>query len=244
MAKITVFVTWNDAPHLSEAAKEAQMASIRPEQRASRTKGVPSLGAGAIYQVPEDDVKIPGFHIPDYWPRAYGFDVGWNRTAALWGARNPDTGGVVIYDEYYRGEAQPSVHAIGIKARGAWIPGAIDPAARGRSQIDGQKLFDLYQGEGLDIEKADNARETGIQLVWEMLSQGQLKVFASCTNFFQEYRLYRRDARGMIVKKNDHLVDALRYLVMSGLGRAKVKPTELPFGKRWFDWSPAPVWTN
>ncbi len=244
MAKATVFVTWDDAPHLTQAQKDTQLSSIRPEQRASRTKGIPSLGAGAIYQVPEEDIRIEGHPIPDYWPRAYGFDVGWNRTAALWGAVNPDTGGVVVYDEYYRGEAQPSVHAIGIKARGDWIPGGIDPASRGRSQSACQKLYDMYSDEGLDIVKADNARETGIQTVWEMLSQGQLKVFASCTNFFQEYRLYRRDVRGMVVKKNDHLMDCLRYLIMTGIKRARVKPRELPFGKRWFDWNPSPVWTN
>lgn len=242
--KATVFVTWDDAPHLSEAAKQAQMASIRPEQRASRTKGVPSLGAGAIYQVSEEDIKIAGFPIPDFWPRCGGFDVGWNRTAALWAARNPDTGGVVVYDEYYRGLAEPSVHAVGIKARGDWVPFAIDPASRGRSQIDGQKLFDLYLGLGIDIEKADNAREAGIQAVWEMLSQGQLKVFSSCTNFFSEYRLYRRDERGMIVKKNDHLMDALRYLIMTGLSRAKVKPNPRPDGKPWFHWAPPPVWAG
>ncbi len=240
--KATVFVTWDDAPHLSEAAKQAQMASIRPEQRASRTKGVPSLGAGAIYQVAEEDIRVPGFPIPDYWPRAFGMDVGWNRTALLWAARNPDTGGIYVYDEYYRGQAEPSVHATGIKARGDWIPGAIDPAARGRSQIDGKKLFDMYVDLGLDLIKADNTRETGIQTVWELLSQGQLKVFASCTNFFSEYRLYRRDERGMVVKKNDHLMDALRYLIMTGIGRAIVAPKLRLDGRPWFYWDPGDRW--
>jgi hypothetical protein len=44
--------------------------------------------------------------------------------------------------------------------------------------------------------------------------------------------IYRRHAggkgkegmEGKIVKKNDHLMDALRYLVVSGLKRAKTKP--------------------
>ena len=242
--KATVFVTWDDAPHLSAQAKETMAAAIRPEQRASRMRGTPSLGAGAIYQVPEEDIRVAPYPIPDYWPRAYAMDVGWNRTAALWGARNPDTGGIVVYDEYYRGQLEPSVHAIGIKARGEWMSGAIDPAAHGRSQKDGEALFDIYKGLGLNIIDADNTREAGIQAVWEMLSQGQLKVFASCVNFFSEYRLYRRDARGMVVKKNDHLMDCLRYLIMTGMSRAKVKPKDLPFGKRWFDWSPPPVWSN
>lgn len=241
--KATVFVTWDDAPHLTEEAKAREMASIRPEQRASRTKGIPSLGAGAIYQIPEEDITVQGYPIPPYWPRLGGFDVGWNRTAALFAATNPDTGGIVVYDEHYRGQAEPSVHAAAMKARGAWIPYAIDPASHGRSQKDGEQLFEIYQGLGLDLTNAVNAREAGIQAVWEMLSQGQLKVFAACVNFFSEYRLYRRDIRGVIVKKHDHLMDCLRYLVMTR-EIAKVAPLARPKGKRWFDWKPSPVWAG
>jgi hypothetical protein len=36
-----------------------------------------------------------GCRIPDSWPRAFGMDVGWNRTAVVWGARDPGSG--VIY---------------------------------------------------------------------------------------------------------------------------------------------------
>jgi len=31
----------------------------------------------------------------------------------------------------------------------------------------------------------------------------------------KEFNLYHRDENGKIVKKNDHLLDALRYLIMS-----------------------------
>jgi hypothetical protein len=40
-------------------------------------------------------------------------------------------------------------------------------------------------------------------------------------NFFNEYRLYRRDENGRIVKKHDHLMDVMRYLVRSGRTVAK-----------------------
>lgn len=242
--KATVFVGWEDAPHLPADVKKAMLAAIPPWQRQARSRGIPQLGAGAIYQVPEADFVVQGYEIPPYYRRVYGMDVGWNRTAALWGAVNPDTGGVVIYDEYYRGQAEPSVHSAAIKGRGEWIPGVIDPASRGRSQIDGRKLYDLYQELGLLISKADNAREAGIQRVWEMLSQGQLKVFKSCTNFLSEYRLYRRDERGQVVKKNDHLMDALRYLVMSGIERAEIQPTGRSDGLPWYHWSPPTVWAG
>jgi hypothetical protein len=68
-----------------------------------------------------------------------------------------------------------------------------------------------------------NAREAGIFAVWQRLSGGKLKVFQSLSNWLAEFRLYRRDEKGTIVKENDHLLDATRYLIMSGLDRATVQ---------------------
>jgi len=49
-----------------------------------------------------------------------------------------------------------------------------------------------------------------------MLAQGQLKIFNTLTNFREEFRLYRRDDKGKIVKERDHLQDALKYAWVSG----------------------------
>ena len=242
MSKVCVFVEWEDVPHLPKELKDAILASIPAWQRDSRTKGVPQLGAGAIYQVPTSDIEITGFELPKHWPKCFGMDVGWNRTAAIWGAYDRETSTLYIYDEYYRGQAEPSVHAAAILQRGKWIPGAIDPASRGRMQTDGSRLLELYQNLGLDVDVAENAREAGIYRVWEMLSQGRLKVFKGCTNTLSEYRLYRRDEKGQVVKKNDHLMDSLRYMVMSGIDRAKVEPAY--DGKQWWAWNPPTFWSG
>lgn len=220
------------------------LAGIPPWQRAARSRGIPQLGAGAIYQVSEDEISVKPFEIPKHWPRCFGMDVGWNKTAAIWLARDLETDCIYVYDEYYRGQAEPTVHATAVKKRGAWMRGVIDPAARGRSQIDGGKLIDMYADLGLDIEKADNAREAGIYAVWERLSQARLKVFSNCSNFFAEYRIYRRDEKGNIVKAHDHLLDALRYAVMSGLDRASTEPADRPDGQQWFYWRPSSVWSG
>lgn len=225
-SKFVVMATWDDAPHLSEEVKKELWNSIPPFQRDARSKGVPQLGSGAIYPMPESDFVVDDFPIPDHWPRAYALDVGWNRTAALWGATNPDTKVTYFYSEHYKGQAEPIIHATAIKDRGEWIPGVIDPAARGRSQKDGSQLVQDYIDLGLDLEFAFNGVESGIYEVWQKLSIGQLKVFKSMSNWLYEFRLYRRDEKGHIVKTNDHLMDDTRYFVMSGLERAKTKPVE------------------
>lgn len=213
---------WDDVPHLDGQIKAEMLAKLPPHQRDARTKGVPSLGSGAIYPVPEDDIVVDPFTIPSHWPRAYGLDVGWRRTAAIWGAIDRDNDCLYLFSEHYRGQAEPSIHADAIKARGDWIPGVIDPAARGRSQDDGEKLIDQYEDHGLDLHIALNAVEAGLYEVWQRLSTGRIKVFKSLSNWLSEYRVYRRDVRGKVVKENDHAMDATRYLVMSGLDLAKV----------------------
>lgn len=220
---------FDDAPHLSEESKAKLLAAFPPHERDARSKGTPQLGSGAIYPVPESDFVIDDIPIPDHWPRVYGLDVGWNRTAAPWGAWDRESDIIYLYSEHYRGQAEPSIHAEAINARGDWIPGVFDPAARGRSQIDGQQLLQKYVDLGLNLEQAINSVESGIYEVWSRLSTGRLKVFRSLGNWLQEFRLYRRNDKGQIVKEKDHLMDATRYLIMSGLARAKTKPA--PIGR-------------
>lgn len=223
-SRYVVMAGWDDVPHLSERTKRELLASTPPYLRDARSKGIPSLGSGAIYPIPDDQILCDPFAIPDFWRRAYGFDVGWNNTAAVWLAEDPDTGVLYAYTEHKRGETLPIVHAEAIKARGAWIPGAIDPASRGRSQDDGDQLFIQYRELGLEITIADNSVEAGIYEVWQRLELGRLKIFSTCQALLTEKRLYRRDEKGKIVKKNDHLLDALRYGVLRFRAIAKQKP--------------------
>lgn len=245
MSKAAFFVSWEESPHLSAEAKETMLASIPPWQKDSRTKGIPQLGSGAIFNIPESDFTVNPFALPTHWPRCLALDVGWLRTAVLWASHDRDTGTVYIYDELYRAKTEPSMIVEAMRARGKWIPGVVDPAARGRSQKDGNALLDIYRDLGLDLEPAINTVEAGIYKVWEMLSAGQIKVFRSCSNFFAEYRLYRRDVQGRVVKSNDHLMDALRYLCMSGLERAITEPKALKPGERpWYYIAPPGVFAG
>lgn len=227
-SKYTVQASWDDVPHLDEATKRELFEGTPPHLRQARSAGVPSLGSGAIYPVMWEEVSCTPFAIPAHWRRGYGLDVGWNRTAALWGAQDPADGVLYVTSEYYMGEQLPMVHAAAIKARGAWMMGAIDPASRGRSQGEGKQLLQQYMDEecGLNLVPADNAVEPGLHEVWTLLQTGRLRMFSTLVNTAAEYRIYRRDEKGKIVKKNDHLMDALRYLVRTWKLIAKVQPAD------------------
>jgi hypothetical protein len=59
----------------------------------------------------------------------------------------------------------------------------IDPAAQGRSQVDGEQLIALYRRQGLSLLPAVNAVEAGLYATWQMMSSGKLKVFASLGHY-------------------------------------------------------------
>lgn len=229
MTKFGVTVGWSEVPHLSPQMIAEETARIPPYLIKAKSEGIPSLGAGAIYPVDLADVVCDPFVIPDWMAQCYAFDVGWNRTAALWGAHDKDSDIVYLYSEHYRGEGEPPVHAAAFRARGTWIPGVFDPAARSRSQLDGRRLLQAYQDLGLEnITDADHSVEAGLYEVWIRLATGRLKVFRTLQNWVQECRFYQRDEKGRIKDgQADHLMDCTRYLVLSGLLVAIPRPASL-----------------
>lgn len=223
VAKAVIVAGWNDAPWLSEEDKKTQLAETPPHLVSATSTGLPGIGSGTIFTTPLEEVIVKDFPIPDFWKHINGMDVGWNITGAIHVVQNPDTGICYAVAEHKRGQAEPVVHAKAIKNWGDWIPIEIDPASKSRNQSDGKQLFNLYRKEGLRLIEADNAVETGLLALFQMFSTGELKIFQSCIELQKEYVTYSRNEDGKIIKKNDHLMDALRYAIM-GLNHARVKP--------------------
>lgn len=96
---------WKDVPHLDGEEKRALLASTPLHQIHARTEGEPMLGSGAIYPIAQAEIVTPTYEILQTWRRVYALDVGWNRTAAIWGAEEPDPGIIHLYSEHYRARA-------------------------------------------------------------------------------------------------------------------------------------------
>jgi Terminase RNaseH-like domain len=234
VSRFAVQIGWGDVPHLSKQQQDEMLDAFPLHEREARAKGVPMLGSGRIYPIDEAQLIIDPFEIPRWWPRAYGLDVGWNTTAAIWGAWDRDSDMLYLTSEHYMGQQPPQVHADAIKSRGDWMLGAIDPASAGASQTDGRRLLDVYREMMLSLVEAENAVEAGILACYRRMTSGRLKVFRNCVNWVREFRIYRRDEDGKVVKENDHAMDATRYLIMTGMRYATTPPVdedEIDFGR-------------
>lgn len=223
--RVVIQMEWSEADHLSEQEKQELLAGIPPYQQEAREKGIPVLGSGKIYPIEESVIGCEPFEMPSHYRHVFAIDFGWSApTAVLFAAIDPNTDIMYIYDEYYVSEKQPGDHATALYAKGVKnIPGVCDPAGQGTSANDGRKTIELYQDLGFDLTPADNSKEVGIQRALMDMHNGKIRVFKSLQNFWKEFRRYSRDEKGRIKDENDHLMDAMRYLVMSGKPLARIK---------------------
>jgi phage terminase large subunit-like protein len=234
--KAVVKAAWQDAPHLKSEDMHRLRQSLRPHEVAARERGVPMLGRGKVFPVEEKEIGCERFEIPEAFKKCVGIDFGWsNPTAAVWLAHDGARDVVYVTDIYWRAEATPAEHAAEILRRGEWIPAVGDPAGQAAGQSDGRSLFQLYEKAGLRLQPAANDVETGLMALLERMRSGRFKVFLDCAAWWEEFRNYARDMRGKIIKRDDHLLDATRYALMSGLpiARAAIRRSVVRPARDW-----------
>ncbi len=222
----TTMASWDLAPHLSDDEKDRLIATYPEHERDTRTKGVPLMGSGGIYPIPDEMIKCQPFPIPGHFRRLCGIDFGiGHKAAGVWVAYDGETDIVYIYDGYSASDHQPLYHAHAIRTRGAHIPVAWPHDGMFREKGSGQKLCDIYRKLGVNMlgisARYDDAKGSGqptepiITEILERMRTGRFKVFASFTEWFQEKAMYHRDrVKGEIVKKHDDVMAATNYAMM------------------------------
>lgn len=221
-AQACMNVGWDDAPHLSDKVKTELLSSFPAHQRDMRTKGIPMLGHGRIYDIADDEITCQPFACPDHFFVIDGQDFGWDHPQAhiqLWEDRDED----VIYISHVWKARQK-------KADEAWrivkpwakdVPTAWPHDGNQHEKGGGQQLKEQYKAEGFKMlgehatwPDGGNKVEPGIHEIRERMLDGKFKVFSTCTDFFEEFRMYHRDETGKIAKTNDDVLDAIRYAYM------------------------------
>lgn len=219
--------TWDDAPHLTPEVKEKLLAAIPAWQHEMRTRGIPMMGEGLVYDISEMDIAIDPIEIPSHWRRIAGVDIGISHdTAVVWSAYDGATDTIYIYDCYHAKATVPAMHATAINTRGPWIPVVLPHDADNTERGSGKTVAQYYREAGVNClletfynpldwtGNKNNFVEPGLMEMLQRMKTGRLKVFKTCGRFFEEMRRYHRKD-GKIVKEFDDMMDAARYSVLS-----------------------------
>jgi len=265
-----------EAGHVSKEWFDEFFGMLPEEERAVRMIGAFASFEGLIYpsfnpsihvQEGVGDLLVEGVHHFRAIDWGSGPD---NAMVCLWGALD-SAGTWYIYDEYYSTDQKATYldHASEIKAKHKWESKSpyyrdtyADPAAPGLMRLFTQKA-------GIVTTPAKNAVLEGINCVKEhlMLSHGEPKIVidSKCENLVREFQTYRwltnrsndqftSDKSCRPLKKDDHTMDALRYMLYSsqqsvrnGLSADRIVPknmkrfvgTGLSRGEREQGWSDA-----
>lgn len=210
----------------------------------------------AIYPEFDKQIHVINpFEVPKGWEKIVSLDHGMvNPTGALWGAIDYD-GNLFLYDEYYSpgivsDHAKEILRKTGDQEISLWL---IDPSTTAKTrEKDGMtwSVIEEYEDYGLYFVPANNEKLAGINRVKEFLKlrndrrhpqtkqtpAPRIYIMKNCINLIWEFpqyqwRKYRslaqRNAPEQSVDYNDHLLDALRYMIMSRFPAPLKRPTGL-----------------
>jgi len=218
--------TWEDAPHLSEEAKESILAQYPPYQRAMRSKGVPLMGAGLIFEHSEEDIRCEAFEIPAHWYLINGMDFGWTHPQAhIQIAWDVDADIFYVTNAFKRSKIQPFEAWDVVKSWSKDVPTAwpADGLQTEKGSAKEQKQY--YSETGFELlyehatwEEGGNGVEAGLMELNNLMKTGRFKVFSHLKEVFEELRQYHRvskpNGKSEIAKIMDDLLDAIRYAYM------------------------------
>lgn len=184
---------------------------------------------GQVFPMAAEAIIQP-FEIPEYWERCFGCDLGLRDPLAfLAGAIDPVKGVLHIYQEHYEALRPVQYHAKKMHEMMDHIPAGIiryvvcDPAGKKRSNTDFRSTFDHFAEYGIYFKDAQNRIEDGLMKMYTYFDLGKVKIHANCRNLIREITNYKYKQQELDqtknldekpVDKDNHAVDALRYLMM------------------------------
>lgn len=227
--RVLVPMDIDDAQHFSEEERAQVVAAYRPHERDARARGIPLLGSGKIFQIPQETMECEAFEIPSHWALLGGVDFGYgdHPFAAVRVAWDRDADILYLTHCYKEAEPVPAIHVSALRPWGkdlryAWPhDGARDWGGSG-------PVANVYRKEGLRMLREHSTfREGGyspeacVQILLSRMQTGRFKAFRHLDQFFAEVATYHRKD-GLIVKKNDDVLSAL-YKVLMMLRFARVR---------------------
>lgn len=218
--------TWAECPHITKETQERILAQYPAYQRDMRSKGLPLMGSGLIFEVDEDEIKCEPFQVPQHWFVINGMDFGWDHPQAhvqlVW---DRDADAYYVTNAWKASKKQPYEAWHCVKMWAEDIPTAWPHDGLQHEKGSGLEQKAGYEKEGWMMLNEAACWEDGGNGVWIGISQlndamktGRFKVFSNLFEVFEEIRQYHTvtDDKGKstVVKIKDDLISAIRYAYM------------------------------
>ncbi|MBE7088381.1 MAG: hypothetical protein E7370_02500 [Clostridiales bacterium] len=233
------FMTWEDNPYLNKKEIKLLERALSESSLDSRKYGKFSEGAGLVYPEFDESVHvIEPFEIPADWQYAISIDPGLNNPlAAHWYAVDWD-GNIFVVAEHYAAGKDVDFHACAIKQisrKIGWktdgkgrLYALIDSAANQKTLASSKSVAELFRERDILVNtEVDKDVFAGICRVKSYLKQDNgepnLYLFNTCKHMISEFKGYAWAGGDTPVKKDDHCMDELRYLICT---RPKTKNSQ------------------
>ena len=228
----------DDAGHFTEDERAMVVAAYQPHERDARARGIPLLGSGKVFQIPQETYECEAFEIPSHFAILGGVDFGYgdHPFAAVRIAWDRDSDVVYLTHCYKEKEPVPAIHASALRSWGEDVR-YVWPHDGKRDWGGAGPVAGIYRKEGLRMLK-DHATfkhggispEEAVQILMSRMQTGRFKAFEHLGQFFAEVSHYHRKD-GLLVKKNDDLLSAL-YKCLMMLRSARVRDLGRKFEPR------------
>jgi len=223
-----------------------------PWMMKTRMLGLPMIGEGLVFSYMEAIFKVEPIEFPDHFLFIDALDFGGlsstsHPTAFVRLAIDPTNDVIYIYDGIrVIGKEIPEIASlINMKPNSDIVPVAW-PHDGNKTLGQGGTTKEQYRAAGVNMmdthftnppEENKVEGSGGIQIlpgITEMsarFNDGRLKVFSTCSDFFEEYRKYHMKD-GKIVDRNDDFMAASRYGVMSRRHAASIISKRISFNEK------------
>lgn len=237
--KASIVVDMDDNPYLNEKNKEDTLNEYDISTRKARKEGRFVHFAGIIYNEYKEHI-----HVADPYMYGFdndkpfanqnvnviiGIDPGIRYTAVIWAAVD-EQNKMFIFDEvqlenWTIKEVCEYIHRTNAYHEVEPIFNVIDPQARERSKQTGKTDQSQFTKYGVYTILGQKAWSTGVDQVKQRFRDNMLIIFRNCSGLRKDIPMYRykekvgnrleEDPKPAPIEKDDHRLDAVRYIVMS-----------------------------
>lgn len=246
-------VDMDDNPFLTEDAKEQALQDYSKDEREARSTGKFIHFHGKVYpefcQDNDHYQIVPEAPVPFGAYVYLGIDPGIRNMCGVVFLHHTAGDTLTVFDELALkdmnveevvNEIAKVLSVYGVSYNWA----VIDPAAGSREFSTGRSIDVEFKEKGIRCFLGQNDPRAGINRVKVRLEHNKLLVGANCTETIAEFRKYRwakpqkksqADPKEAVIKKDDHLLDAIRYVCMArpytppaiAVARGAINPAEV-----------------